>query len=273
VDSQSTPGLTPFEQPTATQILRGWATPPPHDSRRTPVLFIHPINLQGLAWGSVAAALSADRRCLLPDLRGHGRSTARSPFGVDAWVDDLVAVLDHFDVARCHAVGGSLGGALAVALAACAPERVVSIGAFGSTLNVAGEGLATVLSVLREKGVRATFEQTIPEVSVAPKTPEQTVATIIGLTNPNDVPVVSEIWQTVLGTDIADRADSVEIPVLVVTGEFDRTCPPEQGKAMADRLGARFVSMPGVGHLPMLEAPGPTAALLRDFLDAQEAPG
>jgi pimeloyl-ACP methyl ester carboxylesterase len=167
-------------------------------------LFIHPINLQGLAWESVAAALGADRRCLLPDLLGHGRSTARSPFGVDAWVDDLVAVLDHFDVPRCHAVGGSLGGALAVALAARAPERVVSIGAFGSTLTVAGEGLATVLSVLRE---------------------------------------------------------------------FDRTCPPEQGKAMADRLGARFVSMPGVGHLPMLEAPEPSTSLLRDFLDAQETPG
>ncbi|BBZ15229.1 alpha/beta fold hydrolase [Mycobacterium branderi] len=272
MDPQTAPELTPFELTTPSQTLRGWTAGAVTDSPRTPVLFVHPINLQGLAWAQVATALTGERFCLLPDMRGHGRSTAKGPFGVDAWVEDLLAVLDHFGVTRCHVVGGSLGGTLAVALADRAPERVVSIAAFGSALALAGHDLEAVLDALRDNGVRRTFEHGIPEVTVAPGTPQQIVSMIVDMTNPNDVPTVSAIWRATIDTDITNLAESIAVPALVVTGECDRTCPPDQGKAMAERLGTSFALMPGIGHLPMLEAPQPTAALVRDFLDAQEAP-
>ncbi|MGA5546215.1 alpha/beta fold hydrolase [Mycobacterium sp. NPDC051198] len=266
--SQDVSALTPLEVLTPAQTLRGWAIGEAADSDHLPVLFVHPINLQGLAWAQVATVCR--RFCLLPDMRGHGLSTANGPFGVDAWVEDLLAVLDRFDVARCHVVGGSLGGTLAVALADRAPERVASIAAFGSTLAPAGDDLEAVLDALRDNGVRKTFEHGIPEMSVAPGTPADVVSAIVDMTNPNDVPTVSAVWRATIDTDITGLAAGVTVPALVVTGEFDRTCPPDQGRAMAAQLNAPFVPMPGIGHLPMMEAPGATAALVRDFLSRVE---
>ena len=270
--TQTGQAVSPFELTTPAQTLRGWTAGNP-DSRRNPVLFVHPINLQGLAWAQVATALSPERFCLLPDLRGHGQSTPKGPFGVDAWIEDLLAVLDHFDVTRCHVVGGSLGGTLGVALADRAPERVISVAAFGSTLALDGDNLEAVLDVLRDNGVRRTFEHGIPEMSVAPGTPQQIISAIIDMCNPNDVPTVSAIWRATIDTDITSIADGITVPALVVTGTCDRTCPPDQGMEMADRLRTPFVSMPAIGHLPMLEAPEATTRLVRNFLDGQGTDG
>ncbi|WP_033289841.1 alpha/beta fold hydrolase [Amycolatopsis jejuensis] len=263
--------LAVFAFDTPAQTLRGWTAGSP-GAAGTPILFIHPINLQGKAWAAVASAFRDERFCLMPDLRGHGGSTAHRPFSVDAWVEDLLAVLDHFAVRRCHLVGGSLGGALAVAIAERVPERVVSLTGFGSTLAVGGADAESVVQILAEKGVRGMFAETIPEISVAPGTPRAVIDEILAITNPNDVATVTEIWRSTLETDVRGAADRVRAPALVVSGELDRTCPPDQGRAMAEALHAPFVLMPGVGHLPMYEAPEETAALLRGHLEKAELP-
>lgn len=270
--SVDTGDLVAFEFDTPLQTLRGWtAGPRSAKARRHPILFVHPINLQGSSWGRVASALCADRFCLLPDLRGHGRSTSHPPFGVDAWVEDLLAVLDHFEVPRCHLVGGSLGGTLAVSLAERAPERVLSIVGFGTTLAIEGEDLESVLDVLAEKGVRRMFEEVIPAISVAPNTPQPLIDEIVAATNPNDVPTVAAVWRATIETDVRHLAGRVRAPAMIVSGEHDLTCPPEQGRAMAQALSAPFVRMPAVGHLPMYEAPDQTADMIRMHVEGQEA--
>jgi pimeloyl-ACP methyl ester carboxylesterase len=258
-------GLLPFAVETASHTIQGWKIEPQRGADRIPALFVHPINLQGLAWAEVTQSIGIDRQCLLPDLRGHGHSSCQGPFGVDAWVDDLVAVLDHFEVSRCHVVGGSLGGTLGVALARRSAGRVVSIAAFGSTLAVEGDGLEAVLDVLRDKGVRGMFEEAIPALSVAPGTPRELISSILELTNPNDVATVSQVWRATISTDIRDLTRGLSVPALVATGELDLTCPVSFGEAMARCLGTTLVTLPGVGHLPIFEAPARTVSLLEEF--------
>jgi pimeloyl-ACP methyl ester carboxylesterase len=232
------------------------------DESQTPVLFIHPINLRGACWEDVVTHLPGRRTCLLPDLRGHGASTPAGPFGLDEWVDDCVAVLDHFAVPRAHVVGASLGGPLAVGLAARFPDRVASIAAFGAALAIRGDDVSAVLTLLREKGVRGMFADAIPRISVAPNTPGAIVERILGMTNPNDVDTVASIWGATITADATPLAAQVRCPALVVTGEYDITCTLEQGEEMAKRLESEFVVMSGVGHLPMVEAPLAVAELL-----------
>lgn len=59
----------------------------------------------------------------------------------------------------------------------------------------------------------------------------------------------------------------ITAPTLVMTGEQDSIVPPADAKAFAAHIpGARLVSYPGVGHLPMEQIPDRSAADLMVFL-------
>ncbi|GAA1702131.1 alpha/beta fold hydrolase [Propioniferax innocua] len=82
------------------------------------------------------ALLEAGYRVLTWDIRGHGRSKplGKTPISVEDMVDDLIAVLDHFDVNAPACIGGhSLGGYIAQKLVKRAPERVAALVIIGST--------------------------------------------------------------------------------------------------------------------------------------------
>jgi pimeloyl-ACP methyl ester carboxylesterase len=246
--------------------LAGWSLGRGERGGTAPVLLVHPINLQGACWVDVAAALEPSRRALMPDLRGHGSSHAGGPFGLREWADDLLAALDAEGIESAHVVGGSLGGPLAVYLAAHHPERVRSVVAVGSALHITGDNPESVLGVLREKGVREMFREVIPQISVAPGTSQEVIERILDLANPNDAETVAEIWGATIASDVHAEAERVRCPALVVVGEHDATCTPEQGKEMADALGVRLETLPGLGHLPMLEDPAATARVVSVFL-------
>ena len=238
-------------------------------SRRTgdvPILYIHPINLQGSCWSDVAEAVRPSHFSLMPDLRGHGASAAAGPYDVEAWAADCIAVLDHFGVEEFHAVGGSLGGPIAVYLAATLPDRCRSIASFGGALRIEGADVDAVLGVLREKGVSGMFRDVIPRISVAPDTAPEVIERILSLTNPNGVDEVWTIWKATTEADVTTLASRVSCPALIANGEHDLTCTPEQGGRMARALNTHLVTIPGLGHLPMLEAPTLTADLISTHL-------
>src|SRR4029453_17408636 len=90
-----------------------------------PLVLTHGALLSLEAWALLwQPLLASGHQPIAYDLRGHGRSTlGRSGFGVQAYAQDLAAVLDHFDVRQGVVVAHSTGGigALALALAVGAP--------------------------------------------------------------------------------------------------------------------------------------------------------
>lgn len=88
------------------------------------VLALHGITGHGGRWRNLAANYLPEARVIAPDLRGHGRSPALPPWGLDAHVADVVSVLDGTPAV---VVGHSFGGAVAVRLATRYPELVRSL--------------------------------------------------------------------------------------------------------------------------------------------------
>ena len=97
------------------------------------VLLIHPINMRKECWLGLLPALAAERTCVLVDLAGHGESSD-DDFSIEAWVTDCVDVIGQLGLDELHVVGGSLGGAIAVGIAATVPDRIRSIAGLGSTV-------------------------------------------------------------------------------------------------------------------------------------------
>lgn len=95
------------------------------DPSAPPVIAIHGITSTSRTWLAIARALEDRASLIAIDLRGRGRSNALPPpFGIDAHVRDVIAVLDHFGLDRGVIVGHSLGAYIAARLATLHPDRV-----------------------------------------------------------------------------------------------------------------------------------------------------
>lgn len=91
-----------------------------------PLLLLHGLTGCGRDWSHAGRAeLGRRHRLIVPDLRGHGRSTlSATPFTQRQCALDVIALLDVLRVPRCAAVGMSLGGNTLLHLATLQPERV-----------------------------------------------------------------------------------------------------------------------------------------------------
>lgn len=127
-----------------------------------PVLLIHGITANHLMWVPIAELLSGDARCIAPDLRGRGESSALpGPWGMEAHVRDALATLDHLEIDKAMVVGGSMGGYVAVLLAAKHPDRVTSVG-----LCDGGVALPVPEGIDPEEVLRATVGPTIARLDM-----------------------------------------------------------------------------------------------------------
>lgn len=100
----------------------------PADAAGEPVLFLHGFGGDLDNWLFNLDALAERLPVIALDLPGHGQSTPRLPGETLAALAGFVArFLDVLDVERVHAVGHSMGGAIAAQLALDHPRRVASL--------------------------------------------------------------------------------------------------------------------------------------------------
>lgn len=241
------------------------------------ILCLHGIGANAMGWRFTLDALSREARVIAWNAPGYMlsdyfRSDTPRP-------EDYVAVA----VALLHALrvegpvlvaGSSFGSMLGACMAATRPDRVAKLALMGTSRGQrwkGPEGRAQMLAMrtasVAEGGV--ALARTRSGKLVSPTAPPQVLAmvqAVVAATHPRG------LMQAARCTDIADviedYAARIACPVLAITGADDQVNPPDAvGRPIAAAIkGARFVSPPGIGHLPELEAPAATTALLRDFL-------
>ena len=87
------------------------------------VVCIHGLGSSGADWAFQVPALREHFQVITPDLRGAGLSGKPSgPYSIEEFAADLWKLVDHLHVERCHLVGFSLGGAVALEMALQRPE-------------------------------------------------------------------------------------------------------------------------------------------------------
>ncbi len=83
----------------------------------TPVVFLHGFGAELAAWLPLVARIAVQNPMIGADLAGHGAAATRTVTGFDALVDDMAQRLAEAGITSTHLVGHSLGAAVAVALA------------------------------------------------------------------------------------------------------------------------------------------------------------
>lgn len=196
------------------------------------------------------------------DARGCGLSDREvDRFGLDDWVDDLLAVVDALGLERFPLLGVSEGAAVAVAFAGRYPERVDSLVLYGSfargrmaraTTQREKELAAFDLDLARmgwehdEPGIRQVFTARMLPKASREEWEQFDEARRLAVSPETAVRIVNLFAHT----DIRSAARAVRCPVLAVHARDDRSVPLAAGLELANLLpGSTFVAMPGDSHL------------------------
>ncbi len=89
-----------------------------------PMIILHGLYGSSDNWLTVARELSEHYELFIPDLRNHGRSPHDPVHTYPAMRDDIFGLMDEIGTDRCIVLGHSMGGKVAVHMAASAPERI-----------------------------------------------------------------------------------------------------------------------------------------------------
>jgi pimeloyl-ACP methyl ester carboxylesterase len=223
----------------------------------------------------MAASLARDHRVLVPDLRAHGQSTVpERPWRIADISDDLVAILDHFDLGTIDLTGFSMGGMAAVDFTLRYPGRVSHLALICT-------------SAAREAPVRrleiAALAALIERVGPPHFLPRATGRAAFSPAHQRSHPADFRRWaETVAAMEpralvqalravasrdhLLDRLGDIRIPTLIVTGSADHVVAPRRSIEMRRRLPlSRLVRLEGAGHAVPVERAEEVADLLRDL--------
>ncbi|MBW6435706.1 alpha/beta fold hydrolase [Actinoplanes hulinensis] len=226
-----------------------------------------------------------------PDLPGHGlvpsaglpeheRSAVASSYAVPHQADRLAETLDASGTHRVAVATHSSGGYIATALATRRPGLISSLTLIscGPTMDAAlpeppilrlllAPPAGPILwklrtSTLIRRGIAATCARPID-------LPGHVIADLRRVRYRTLRQVLDSNTAYLTERGIPDRLAPLGIPVQAVFGDADPRWNPASVQQYRAVPGARIDTLPGVGHIPMLEAPGETADLLLAFTTAQ----
>ena len=227
---------------------------------RPMVILVHGFPFTRATWKAQVAVLKKDFRVLTYDLRGMGQSgLGKAPQPLEAFVDDLVALLDHLKVAKAGLLGLSMGGYIALRAIERNPERFWSLVLADTKATPDSDegklGRAAGIKALHAKGVKPFAEGMLPKLLLAPQASAGRGLLKLMLTN--KVPGMANALAAMQGrTDTSVVLKSIKVPVLILVGEQDQVIPLAIAQAMAlECVGSKLVVLKNAGHVSNLEAP------------------
>ena len=238
-----------------------------------PIVLVHGFGADLNAWMFNQPVLAESRRAVAIDLPGHGGSVKQVGAGdaetFAAAVADTVTALG---IDRCHLVGHSMGGAIALALAQKTPQRLVSLtllasAGLGREINSAF--IDGYVRVQRRREAQELLAVLVHDPSLISRAMIEETLRYKRLDGvPAALDTVARAWfvdgrQTL---DLRPVLAALALPVQIVWGRDDRIIPVAHAEALADRLPVHILD--AVGHLPQMEKAGEVNRLIARFVAA-----
>jgi pimeloyl-ACP methyl ester carboxylesterase len=241
-----------------------------------PVVLLHPFPAHHEFWWPLAGVLSRRYRLILPDLRGHGDSeVGDGPATMPKHAADLARVMDDAAVSRAPLIGVSIGGYVLFEFWRSHRGRVAALGlcntkAQADGAEARGARLQAANDVL-ERGTEPFFEGMISRLlgkATREARPDlvEGVLRMMRKMSPEDVAQVQRGMAE--RPDSVDTLKTIDVPVLVVTGDEDVFTGVNEAELMHRHIaGSQLRVISRAGHYSPWEQPEEVARLLRQFLD------
>ncbi|HWC72616.1 MAG TPA: alpha/beta hydrolase [Gemmatimonadales bacterium] len=251
-------------------------------------------------WESALKPLAQNHVVVFYDLLGRGRSDSASGsrIALDSIVADLETLRKSLKAERIGLVGISVNGLVTAAYAAAHPDRVSRL-ALVNAIAPTAEAQASYKPPERTTRVDSTAQRELMRLRETGGSREAicrqfwkasggwfvgdpAAASRLNPTwcsVPNETVDASLLWLGYLSSasgswDLTATARSIKAQALVVRAQRDYFANPEGGKAWAAAIpGARLLTLPGLGHLAVLEKPDAVNGPLQQFFAGKWPPG
>lgn len=244
-----------------------------------PLLLLHGLGHRRQGWAAVLDLITPHREVITVDLPGHGQSPPLGAGGrhpVDVIADRICDLLAGLGIDRPHVAGNSLGGVVALTLGAtrrAASVTALSPAGFPASDNevryakavftagrVLGRALMPVVPALSGSAAGRGLLYSVMITRPGRVTPEQARGDVAGFVAARDA------MRTVFGGPSRFTAPVPDdVPVTIAWGTADRVLPRSNARVARRQLPrARFVPLPGCGHVPMTDDPELVAKVLLD---------
>ncbi len=231
------------------------------------IICLHSLFLDGSMFDALISAAAGRFRIIRPDFRGQGSSapaTERS-VSMDCCAEDMNALIDLLGVAPASLIGASMGGDVAIRMLASRPELFSSLVLMGSSARGEPDEQKTHFTDLLDRTVATGFSgddlELLMSIMFGATTRARSEAqAMLAHWGARIGQLPPSVWPTMYG--VVDRQSVVSflpritVPTLVYSSDEDVARPTEWSQEVGNGIsGAKLMSLSGVGHSPILEAP------------------
>ena len=250
------------------------------DGEGEPLLLIHGVRGSLRNWEYLRPFLRGNFRLILPELRGHGRSSPLTEVTkVPVFAEDMLTLLNELNLERCMVAGHSIGGFIAQQLALDSPKRVKKL------ILIASAPLVDIET--------ATAQIKIGQLAYDPD-PEKAVEKLLSfaffdsekmrntqgmldllLFDQKEGQRLANSHGAAQGAaasfNVQDRIHEIKIPTLLIIGEHDDTFPKKWGDFYQEHLDDVTVRIiPETNHAINFEQPEALAQAIIDYVQNKD---
>ena len=237
------------------------------------IVLFHSLLSDAASFEGIVPALARRFRVVVPDLPGFGGSSAVAAEGLPAIADRMAAAVAAMAPGeRPIVLGNGFGGFVAVQMVVRHPDlasRLVAADC-GACFSEPGrqafrnmaagaraKGLAAITDVAMRRLFAPDFQAAHPELMAGRRAAFQRT----------DLSVFTAACEALATLDLRAEVTAIGIPVLVLVGEGDEATPPAMAEELARLVpGAHYRVLPGLAHVPQMQAPDVFLAAIEAFL-------
>ena len=237
------------------------------DGQATPIVFLHGVGSDKSVWRPQLDHFGRERRAVAVDYPGYGDSDpSREGMSRDDYAAAILAAMSELRIGRAHICGLSLGGVVAIAMHAAAPDRMASL-ILADTFAIHPDGRAIYDRSLAASGDLRALAEARVDVLIAQSADPAVRAEVVETMARIDPAAYRIGAEAVWLADQRDRAGEIRVPTLVLCGTEDKVTPPTLSRALTHLIpGARYEPIEGAGHLTNLERPAEFNTLVGAFI-------
>ncbi|PHR24158.1 MAG: 3-oxoadipate enol-lactonase [Hoeflea sp.] len=236
------------------------------------VVFANSLGTDYRIWRDVIVRMVGDYSIIAYDKRGHGLSeSGDAEITMDDHINDLIALIEHYEAKNVILCGLSVGGMIAQGLAARRPElvRALILCDTGHKIGTADMWDARI-SAINEMGIAglsdAILERWFTKEYRSADNAEFTGYRLMLERTPVEGYVGT--CAAIRDSDFTQSSSELVVPTICVVGTEDGSTPPSLVGELARLIpGAMYQEIPGAAHLPCIEKPIELSETIKAFIE------
>ncbi|HDT6597587.1 TPA: 3-oxoadipate enol-lactonase [Raoultella ornithinolytica] len=220
-------------------------------------------------WQPQMAALTQRFRVLRYDTHGHGKTQKSGKVTLAQLGEDVIALLDHLNIAKAWFCGISMGGLTGLWLGRFAADRFYGIAVANTAARIGDqaswlsrsravrqEGMDVVAAGAADRWFTHAFRQKAPEV----------VEALCHQLIHSNAEGYAECCEALAAADLRSEVGQIRVPTLIIAGESDPVTTVADAHFLHQQIPASQVVVVSASHLSSIESPGAFSAALLAFL-------